>query len=150
MQAELVLWLRNVAVKQWPILAWVFHCPNGGARNPVVAGQMVALGVKKGVPDLLLPRHVRAVDNLRTFFGCAVECKTDNGRLTPEQIAWLTMLSNDGWQTHVVRSVEDGKSVFANYAQGMVCTTTRWEPCTNDESFEAADTKPRPRRRRAA
>ena len=141
MQASLVLWLRNEAQRTHPVLAWVFHCPNGGARNPVVAGQMVALGVKRGVPDLLLPIPVAR------WSGCAVECKTDDGRLTPEQVKWLQALHAARWQTHVVRTLAEGQAVFTAYANSQAHEATLWRPCAVVESIPKAT---RPRRRQAA
>jgi hypothetical protein len=143
MQAALVLWVRNEAVHEFPILAWLFHCPNGGARNPVVAGQMVALGVRKGVPDLLLPIPA-PVDNSAP--GLAIECKSDDGRLSSEQVGWLTVLSRAGWQTHIVRSLDEGKAVITAYAQGRVHAVTQWKACANDEGIIQSSGRTRGRR----
>jgi hypothetical protein len=132
MQAALVLWARNDAIKAYPILQWLYHTPNGGARNPVVAGQMTALGVQRGVPDLLLPAHTWAedsTDNGPYWIGFVAECKTDTGALTPEQVRWMTHYHREGWQTHVIRTLEEGKAALTAYATGSRAhEPTLWKP----------------------
>lgn len=61
-----------------PALRWMFHCPNGGKREAITGGQMRALGVKQGVPDLLMP-VVSSPD-------CALvlEFKSATGRIGPD------------------------------------------------------------------
>ena len=41
--------------KARPELALLFHPPNGGSRHIAEATKLKAMGVRKGVPDLLLP-----------------------------------------------------------------------------------------------
>jgi hypothetical protein len=38
-----------------PLTDWLFHVPNGGARSVVEGAIFKGLGVKPGVPDLVLP-----------------------------------------------------------------------------------------------
>jgi len=74
---------------------WFTHSPNGGLRNVVVATQLKRAGVRRGVPDVLYPRHRGG------FAGLAIELKAKGGRPTPEQLAWLDMLAREGWMTAV-------------------------------------------------
>lgn len=92
-----------------PGLDHLFHPPNGGARNKVVAGQMVALGAKAGVPDLLLPYRSNG------YIGLAAEMKTDTGRLSPQQVKWLERFREQGWYTAVWRSSEEAIDGIKKY-----------------------------------
>jgi hypothetical protein len=55
-QIALFQW-ANLSIKAHPELALLYHIPNGGLRNVVVAVRLKKEGVKKGVPDCacLLP-----------------------------------------------------------------------------------------------
>lgn len=75
-QKAVVQHLRARAV---PGLCW-FHVPNGGKRNPREAAIFKALGVKAGVPDLLLFHNHR-------FF--ALELKSTRGRMSPAQTDFM-------------------------------------------------------------
>ena len=118
-QAEVVRWAQS-RIAAHPELAFLFHTPNGGHRSPVVGGQMKALGVKRGVPDLLLPLHRwRADGPLETHkHGLAIEMKSSKGSLTPEQRAWLAHLEAQGWITAVCRSAQEAIDALAAYVTG--------------------------------
>ena len=45
----------NRHIEQWPELKWMFAIPKGGERNPIVAANLKAEGVKSGVSDICLP-----------------------------------------------------------------------------------------------
>lgn len=105
-QARLVRWTHSPRVRALiPALAWLFHCPNGGLRSALAGAQMKALGVKKGVPDLLLPVGKRL----------AIEMKAGKGATSPEQVEWLAALEGDGWHCHVCRSAEEARFVILRH-----------------------------------
>jgi hypothetical protein len=109
-QARLITWSHRPDVRaKAGMLAYLFHCPNGGKRDPVVGGQMRALGVKPGVPDLLLP-HVSG-----EFNGLAIEMKSAIGTTTPDQDRWLETLKANGWLVHVCRSAQEARSAIVAY-----------------------------------
>lgn len=91
------------------MLAYLFHCPNGGKRDAVTGGQMRALGVKPGVPDLLLPIEAHG------YNGLAIEMKSATGSTTPDQDRWLATLKDNGWLVHVCRSAEAARSAVVEY-----------------------------------
>lgn len=70
--------------------------PNGGKRDSRTARNMVAEGVKKGVPDVLIfdvPEGSEAK-------GCALEMKRADGvpsDVSPHQRRWLSRLKRKGW-----------------------------------------------------
>lgn len=88
-------------------LIWC-HVPNEGVRTWKTAALLKSLGMKKGVPDVLIfsPPPIGG-------FGAAIEVKTTRGRLSEEQREWLNMLSAIGWKTLVARSVDDVRNFLA-------------------------------------
>lgn len=110
-QARLVRWTHlRTARAVAPELAWLHHSPNGGRRDGFTGGQMKALGTKPGFPDLVLP-----VPSPSGWTGLAIEMKSDTGRTTPEQVAWLDRLADSGWQVAVCRSAAEGRATIAAY-----------------------------------
>jgi hypothetical protein len=109
-QARFIKWTHKREVRAlMPGLVWMFHSPNGGKRDAVVGGQMKAMGVKKGVPDLLMP--VAATD----YKGLAIEMKSTIGRTTPEQEDWLNHLTEQGWMCEVARCAEKARAITMTY-----------------------------------
>lgn len=53
-QRALFEWAR-LQSRRTPELDLMYAIPNGGDRNPVVAGKLKAEGVRAGVPDICLP-----------------------------------------------------------------------------------------------
>ena len=72
------------------------YCP-GGAK-------LKALGVKSGVPDVLI---FNKPDMTFERFGLAVELKYGKNRLTPQQIDWAHLLINQGWVAVTCRSMHE-------------------------------------------
>lgn len=109
-QAKVIKWSHKVEVRAaMPALRWLHHSPNGGKRDAVTGGQMKALGVKPGFPDLILP--VRSLDHP----GLVIEMKSDTGRPTPEQKEWLAHFEQQGWQHHIARSAEEARQILCFY-----------------------------------
>lgn len=80
------------------------HVPNGGYRRKAEAGVFRALGVKTGVPDLLvwLPggRHVQ------------IELKAAGGKLSDRQAEWIVGIHKFGVTVHVCRSLDEVMAVL--------------------------------------
>jgi hypothetical protein len=88
----------------------MFYCPNGGKRDAITGGQMRALGVKPGAPDLLIP--VPSGPNN----GLALEFKSALGRASESQDEWMRFLMDEaGWMVHLVRSAETARSAVQFY-----------------------------------
>ena len=107
-QAEVIRWANSVR-ETLPGVDHLFHVPNGGLRNKVVAGQMVALGVKSGVPDLLLPYKRGA------YVGLAAEMKTDTGSVSKNQQKWFERFESQGWKVAVWRSADEAINGLKEY-----------------------------------
>ena len=107
-QIALFKW-ASLSIKTYPELALLYHIPNGGLRNVVVAVRLKKEGVKKGVPDLCLP-VARA-----GFHGLYIEMKAGKGRLSDEQEKWLKDLSEQGYCTHVAYGWIEAKRILEVY-----------------------------------
>ena len=109
-QAKLIKWSHRVPVRAlMPALRWLHHSPNGGKRDAVTGGQMKALGVKPGFPDLILPWRTDQ------HTGLVIEMKSSTGRTTTEQDEWLAHLASQGWLTTIARSAESARCIICDY-----------------------------------
>lgn len=112
-QAQVVTWAKR-QVKVYPELARLFHIPNGGQRNVVVAAKLQGQGVKPGVPDLCLPVP---------RFGCPglwIEMKTQDGRVSAPQKDWIAFLRSAGYRVEVCRSFDEARDVLLSYLNPKV------------------------------
>jgi hypothetical protein len=80
------------------------HVPNGGWRTASEAGRFKAMGVRSGVPDLLLwTPHSRS-------FG--IELKAGRGKLSDVQVLWRSTLESLGHRVYVCWSVDEVEAVL--------------------------------------
>jgi hypothetical protein len=66
-------------------------------------------GVAKGLPDIL------GLYPIGKCPGFAMEFKSQKGKISEDQLAWLSRLSAAGWMTSIVRSFEEAKSFTERY-----------------------------------
>ena len=92
-----------------PRLALIFAIPNGGHRQIGVARKMKAEGVKRGVPDYLLP-----VPN-GEYHGLFIELKTKTGSTSKEQKQWLHALTQQGYLAVVAKGADEAISTVQKY-----------------------------------
>jgi len=78
-----------------------FHCPNGGNRNPKEAYKLKQMGVKAGVPDILIfePRM--------NYVGLAIELKVSGRKPRENQLKWMEDLTKKGWLTFWADDLDD-------------------------------------------
>ena len=109
-QKALFEWAMHAQAK-CPELAWLYHIPNGGKRDPKTAARLKAEGVKAGVPDLCLPVPRKG------FHGLYIELKDvpTSCKATPAQLGWLAGLSALGYSTHVCHGWEAARDVLLEY-----------------------------------
>lgn len=100
MQIALFQW-AHIQQTSIPELKYLFHVPNGGKRGIKEATRLKAAGVKRGVPDVVLPVPRGG------YHGLFVELKAGKNRPTPEQTAWLTELGRNGYRTAVCYALDD-------------------------------------------
>ena len=85
-QIALMNWARLVSVGERTLFDYLLHCPNGGWRSPIEAARFKAMGVKPGIPDILLP--------IRTSqYGAGWwELKVGDNKPTQHQLEWHATL----------------------------------------------------------
>ncbi len=94
-QADCFQWFHNT----FPALrGLLYHVPNGGLKSKKEAGQLFAMGVVAGVPDLEF--HFWK----RTFF---LECKTPTGTVSKDQVKIHNILDEHGFRVFVFRSLKE-------------------------------------------
>ncbi len=81
-----------------------FAVPNGGRRSKIEAAIMVGLGVRKGVPDLVIL--------LRGGGVVFIELKQPRGELSPHQELWRDRLQGLGFAWHTADNVADAVAII--------------------------------------
>lgn len=95
-QAEVVKQLRRAGVA-------CFHVPNESKSSPQYRSKVKALGLSKGVPDLII---VTPPPIWPTARGAVLELKTVSGRASPEQRAWIQTFRDCGWLAEIAKGQE--------------------------------------------
>lgn len=122
-QVALVNWCSAMAGR-YPQLGLIFAIPNGGDRHRVVAAKLRGEGVKRGVPDLLLP--VPGIGGgKRWTHGLFIEMKAPDkrkqdgglkaGALSPDQSWWVHQLTMQGYTVEVCCGFEEGRKAICDY-----------------------------------
>jgi hypothetical protein len=101
---------------KYPALQMLFHSPNGGHRDIRVAVKMKRMGVRRGVPDLLLPViKMSSLPPIPQWHGLAIEMKSGKGSTTDQQDEWLVKLREQGWQTKVAHDAPEAIKAIKEY-----------------------------------
>ena len=99
-QSAVIAW-AEVMKSQFPELAYLYACPNGGKRHVVVAMKMKREGVKSGVPDLFLPVKKSFAS------GFYIEMKRKGGVVSADQERWKLFLQSQGFRVVVCWSADE-------------------------------------------
>ncbi len=89
-----------------------FHPANGGSRNAIEGVKLKRMGVKRGVPDIILPMA------RKSYHGLVIELKRVDGSLADlsvEQADWLDWFKGQGWFTDVALGFEEAKRIILEY-----------------------------------
>ena len=103
-QKQLIQWCRTR-----PELQYLFHIPNesiGGQGWMIRNRQM---GVRSGIPDLMLPIPSNG------YHGLFIEMKAKGGRVSSTQEKWIEALNTFGYLAVVAYGWEDAKCKIMNY-----------------------------------
>jgi len=84
-----------------PELNLLFHVPNGGKRNAQEASKFKLMGVKPGVPDVLLPIA------RKKYNGLAIEFKSGKNKTTEYQNFWIESLRKEHWYVIIAHEWEE-------------------------------------------
>ncbi|AHI60051.1 TPA: VRR-NUC domain-containing protein [Salmonella enterica] len=131
-QTALFSWaalLNNVGISA--DLSKMFAIPNGGKRDAATAANLVAEGVRKGVPDTFLPVPVvvwrENQNQLQAVFGDTVLTnnvlsglfiemkKPKGGRESEEQKARIAQLRRDGYAVKTCKTWREARDVIVCY-----------------------------------
>ena len=90
-----------------------FHVPNGGKRTKAEAGIFSTIGVKPGVPDLVI-----VLTGGRALW---VEVKASRGTLSDAQEDWRDALQDLGHEWHMIRDAAELWDVLpADVTRGLM------------------------------
>ena len=90
----------------YPYWAW-FHVPNGAPTNAITGARLKSMGLKPGIPDLVLV----APDNTVRF----LELKREGGKLSPAQLEFQTFCIAHGHQHATVETLKEALAVLSDW-----------------------------------
>jgi VRR-NUC domain. len=111
-EQETVVQWAELTTRRWPALELLYHVPNGGKRGIAEAARFRRMGVKSGVPDLVLP-----VAN-GGYHGLYIELKAHGGSVSPTQEIWLKRLRQQGYAAFVCVGADEAIHVITKYLEG--------------------------------
>jgi hypothetical protein len=88
---EQIAYFKWLQLQHPNIFDMAIHVPNGGKRGKVEASIFKAMGVKKGVPDIVIFMPCGG------YHGFMIELKAPKGRPTEEQLDWGERLNERGY-----------------------------------------------------
>lgn len=107
-QIKLFNWAESV--KDFvPELKMMYHVPNEGKRQQGTGAILKAAGMRKGVPDIVLPVARQG------YHGLYIELKFGKNKPTREQEAYLQALRNAGYQSAVAYGFEQAREIIRHY-----------------------------------
>lgn len=95
----------------------LFAIPNGGFRHAKTAQTLKMEGVRRGVPDLMLPIPTDGC------CGLFIELKSDKGRATLEQKNWIDFLNRHNYKAEVCKGFEQAQEVIKCYLNSIIQQT---------------------------
>ena len=112
-QQTLIKWSQQPSIrKEFPELKLMFHIPNERKCDPREGKRLKLMGVKSGVPDLMLP-----VARGR-YHGLFIELKSGNGRPTDNQIWWKKELEGQKYMSAICYGWVQASEVILQYLRG--------------------------------
>lgn len=85
------------------------HPPNGGSRNIIEATKLKKMGVKSGVPDILI------FNRKKGYSGLAIELKVGYNKPSDNQLEFMKQLDEEGWLCIVSYSLDECIEVVDSY-----------------------------------
>jgi hypothetical protein len=85
------------------------HCASGGRRNPREASKFKLMLVIPGVPDIFIP-----IRN-KNYSGLYIELKNAKGKPSPEQLAYMNAVTEQGFLCVMVNDLETYKRIVTEY-----------------------------------
>lgn len=107
-QANLFRW-AEWAESTYPELKLMYHVPNEGKRSKITGARLKRVGLKAGVPDVVLPVAHGG------YIGLYIEMKYGKNKPTENQKVWLDALKREGHLTAVCYDWEQAKDIIEKY-----------------------------------
>lgn len=124
-QAALFCWAAD-NVGKYPQLRWLHAIPNGGERNKIEAGKLVATGSRSGIWDVFLPYAIDRLIQEESYHGLYIEMKKPNrrnhknGGLSEEQLEFGKYAESAGYHCAVCYTWEEARDMIVNYLEGKL------------------------------
>ena len=109
-QQMIVEWAGYMSSK-YPELQLLYHVPNGGSRNRLEAVKFKRMGVKAGVPDLVLPVPRGG------YAGAYIELKVGKNKPSENQKEWLEKLEAQGYFVTVCYGSLEAEKCLEEYLE---------------------------------
>lgn len=93
----------------------IFAIPNGGHRDIRTAVRLKREGVKAGVSDIEVAIPRPRPEGGEMYHGMFLEIKTEKGRLSPAQTAFLARQARLGYSAVVAHGVREAIDAIAGY-----------------------------------
>jgi hypothetical protein len=98
-QSEAFLWHWNNYPNERGLLCYNLN----NSANKIQGNQNKALGLIKGRSDMVYYKNGKAI---------MIEFKNEIGKQMPEQKKWEELISKEGFQYHIIRSLEQFKELI--------------------------------------
>lgn len=108
-EQQLVIRWAQLMSRRWPELELLHHIPNGGRRERREAVKLKQMGVKPGVPDLMLPVARGG------YHGLYIEMKVGGNKPTKHQAEWLRRLTAQGYCCYVCYGSQEAEQRLEEY-----------------------------------
>ena len=118
-QKDLFSWAEYMT-RAYPALRLLYAVPNGGHRDIRVARRLKAEGVKRGVPDVVLPVARGGYHGLYIEMKRPAEPGQTKGRLTDEQRWWIDALTREGYLARCCHGWSDASKLLVDYLDGAI------------------------------
>lgn len=115
LQSQIALfdWLR-LWESRYPVFKAIYAIPNGANKTPQEGAKMQRSGTRKGVWDIFV--SVPHMSPSASHNGLYIEMKSRRGKLTPEQIAFRSLLSRL-YRFEVCTSWDDAAWLIVDHLQ---------------------------------
>lgn len=93
----------------------IVHIPNEGKRSARYGAELKRIGLRKGFPDLFVPKAVKGV------YGLFIELKKDKTSYpTKEQMEWIAKLNAEGYHAEVCYGADAAIHLIKKYMGGRL------------------------------
>lgn len=119
-QIALIQWLT----REFPFEhTLVYHVPNGGKRSKRTGASLKHQGVRRGIPDLVLPFARGGYSHMY------LELKTKKGHLSKDQVFMIAALQREGAHVVVCYGLEEAQTAIREYLALAPTELKKPAPC---------------------